>query len=60
MGGAIPITLVGILRSEDKNAYHVSTWVADGDPFDANSDCYSILKKGTKLKKLMQITLGAK
>jgi hypothetical protein len=32
MGGAIPITLVGILRSEDKNAYHVSTWVADGDP----------------------------
>lgn len=58
MGGAIPITLIGVLRSEDATSYHVVSWVAGGDPYDSNSDCYSILKhKGLKMKKIAQVVI---
>lgn len=36
--------VVGILFAEDKNAYYVATWLAEGNP-DNNMESFSILKK---------------
>ena len=44
--------LVGFLVKEDKRAYYICSWMANGT-LDHNADCYAIVKhKGLKIRRL--------
>lgn len=54
----LPIDVFGVLLKEDKQAYYIASWLADG-VVDQNAECFSILKhKGLKLKRVGFYTAG--
>jgi hypothetical protein len=50
--GPIECEMWGLLVGEDKNCYLIASWVCAGNPADANSEVFSVLKKTVlKLRK---------
>lgn len=47
---ALKCEISGWLIKESNVAYYINTWIAEGNPFDSNSEVYVIIKS-TVIKK---------